>query len=162
MSYGWRDLGNGRRTELCDECGFDARRSLPDRDLDRVLVRLGAEASRDRAAERPSPETWSALEYLTHCMEMVGETIVVIREGRVEPRARVRDVEDAAAQLRELLREVADGDADRAIELGGPGPVTPAWILAHLQHDLEHHLLDMRRGHARLELEGAEGATVQR
>lgn len=162
MSYGWRDLEQAGPTELCDECGFDGRRSRPFDELALVLADLEVEAGHERANERPAADTWSAREYLDHCLDMVGEALVVIREGRPEPRAAVRDLQDAVTQIAGLLHELAGSDLDRVIELGGPQPATPRWMLVHLQHDLQHHQLDIRRGYAKLELEGSDGPTVVR
>lgn len=162
MSYGWRDLEQAGPTELCDECGFDGRHSKPFEELARVLTDLGIEAGRDRANDRPAPDTWSAREYLDHCLDMVGEALVVIREGRPEPRASVGDLQDAVTQIERLLHDLAGSDLDRVIELGGPHPATARWMLIHLQHDLLHHQLDIRRGYAKLDLDGSDGPTVER
>lgn len=56
-------------------------------------------------------------------------------------------------------------DGDRTGVLSGEYPfdVTVDWIVLHLLHDLEHHVLDVRRGYARLTLaDHDEGATVER
>ena len=65
-------------------------------------------------------------------------------------------------KVESLLHDLADSDLDRTIELGGPQPATPRWMLVHLQHDLQHHHLDIKRGYAKLELDGGKGPTVRR
>jgi len=62
-------------------------------------------------------------------------------------------------------RTVTDDAADLAGVLEGeyPIPVTVAWIVLHLLHDLEHHVLDIRRGYAKLAMaDHPEVHTVQR
>ena len=60
--------------ELCTECGFDARELAGNQDeqlrLDTAyadLERLRHHPDLDR---RPAPETWSAREYVEHCLEV--------------------------------------------------------------------------------------------
>ena len=84
---------------------------------------------------------------------MVGEALVVIRDGRPAPRVPVDDLFQAEAKIGALIDELRQADLERPIELGGRFPATPRWMLVHVQHDLEHHLLDIRRGYAKLTLE---------
>ena len=55
-----------------------------------------------------------------------------------------------------MASEVLAGlsDEDRVGVLSGQYPfdVSVDWIALHLLHDLEHHVLDVRRGYARLAL----------
>jgi hypothetical protein len=43
-----------------------------------------------------------------------------------------------------------------------PWPVTVQWVLSHMLHDLEHHVLDIRRGYAGFVLADSDGTTTQR
>ena len=69
MTYGLRDL-DGRRVELCDECGFDEREP---RDLPAAFAEVYASLERlhrhPEAGRRPEPETWSGKEYAEHCVD---------------------------------------------------------------------------------------------
>lgn len=162
VSYGWRELGHGLQ-ELCDECGFDARYVIDEAArLDACLGALSVALMQENAEVAPAPGVWSAREYGAHCLDMVGETISVVRDGRPEPRAKVDDLDDATRQLHALSEDLGAGARGRTIDLGGAFPVTPQWMMTHLLHDLEHHLLDIRRGYAAIALGRAEGPTVVR
>ncbi|GGB48040.1 hypothetical protein GCM10011492_44060 [Flexivirga endophytica] len=162
VSYGWRDFGTGHLDEVCDECGFDSRCAEFDVDLRTAIAALCHLAGDSRAGSRPEPGTWSADEYVAHCLDQVGEAISVIDNGRPEPKAVVSGLEDADHQVKSLLSRVAGTDSHRQIDVGGPFPASPAWMLAHLLHDLEHHVLDIRRGYAKLGLERVAGRTIER
>ncbi|WP_446665060.1 hypothetical protein [Flexivirga sp. B27] len=162
MSYGWRDFGTGHLDELCDECGFDSRRANVDVDIPASIAMLRSLVDDPRATERPTPETWSTDEYTAHCLELLGESISVIDTGKPEPRCAIADLADGLVKARSLLDSVAGTDLHRPIDVGGDFPATPAWMLHHLLHDLEHHALDIRRGYAKLELQRLNGRTVER
>ncbi|GCD92117.1 hypothetical protein [Nocardioides sp. LS1] len=75
MTYTWHAV-DGRLVELCDECGFDARDLTDGRDETERLITAYADLERllthPDADRRPEPETWSAREYVDHCVEVCG------------------------------------------------------------------------------------------
>jgi hypothetical protein len=158
MTYGLRDL-DGVRVELCDECGFDEREL---RDLARAFAEVYTSLERlerhPEAGRRPEPDTWSGAEYAEHCVDGTEQTLAICRRALGLP---------ASTSLVSLA-----GAADAVAELVG-GLTAPQWdavtdgwsfdvpvrgALVHLLHDLEHHLLDVRRGYAKLGL--ADGIEV--
>ena len=154
MTYTWHVI-EGRTTELCDECGFDARELTGGED---EAARLGtAYAALDRlldhpdAGRRPASETWSAREYVDHCVEVAGALLefASTTAGTTPP--------EPPADLAGCRRTVAEvvpawTTAQRAEVLHGAyaQPVTVEWLVRHLLHDTEHHVLDVRRGYATL------------
>lgn len=64
---------------------------------------------------------------------------------------------EAAAATADLVGQLTDADWN-AVTDGWSFDVPVRGALVHLLHDLEHHLLDVRRGYARLVL--ADGVEV--
>jgi hypothetical protein len=162
MTYGLRDLG-GVRVEVCDECGFDEREP---RDLATAFAEVFAALQRLQghpdADRRPEQETWSGAEYAEHCVDGTDQTLAICR--------RAVSLSDSTSVV--SLSEAADATADLVARLTKTdwNAVTDGWsfdvpvrgALVHLLHDLEHHLLDVRRGYARLALaDGIEVVTSQ-
>ena len=81
--------------------------------------------------------------------------------GRGEPAA-PGDLPDAAAAAIAFADSLSAGD--RKVQVPGfPFDITVAGVVTHLLHDVEHHVLDVRKGLASLALgEGAEVHTVRR
>jgi hypothetical protein len=163
MTYGVRDIG-GRRIELCDECGFDGRNARAEREgIRAAFAALHQLTTRTDAGRRPAPQTWSAIEYAAHSAEVTGTLIQVasMALGRDEPAA-PGNLQDAAAAAIAFADSLSAGD--RKVQVPGfPFDVTVAGIVTHLLHDVEHHVLDVRKGLASLALaEGAEVHTVRR
>lgn len=141
--------------ELCDECGFDARELNDSQDeqqrLDAAyadLERLANHADFDR---RPAPETWSAREYVDHCVEVT--TVILDWVGDLTDRGVRHELRDLAACRRAVALLVPPlTESQRVAVLHGQyqQPVTVEWLLRHLLHDAEHHVLDLRRGYATL------------
>ena len=163
MTYGVRDFG-GRRIELCDECGFDGRDVRAERDgIRAAFAALRQLTTQTDAGRRPVSQTWSAVEYAAHSVEVTGTLIqmALMALGRDESAA-PGDLQDAAAAA------IAFADSlsarDRTVQVPGfPFDITVAGIVTHLLHDVEHHVLDVRKGLASLALaEGAEVHTVRR
>lgn len=113
---------------------------------------------------RPDPDTWSAAEYVAHCAEVTGELLAyVARATDAAPADPPRDLSEARAAVDETLAALTGGDRRRVLQDAYPFPVTVAWVVRHLLHDLEHHVLDIRRGTARLALADHQGPyTVER
>jgi hypothetical protein len=81
--------------------------------------------------------------------------------GRDEPTV-PRDLKDAAA-VAVAFADSLSADEREAQVSGFPFDINVAGIVAHLLHDLEHHVLDIRNGLASLALaEGDEVHTVRR
>lgn len=135
--------------------------NLPTR-LHKVFSDLTSLQTSPDSQQSPGGEVWSAAEYIAHCLDMIGETIAVVRDGRAEPRAPIVDLADGEEQLQRVMAAEDAGTWDREIPLGGPLPASPRWMLHHLRHDLEHHRLDVLRGYARLQLAKSKGSTVRR
>jgi hypothetical protein len=163
MTYGVRDFG-GHRIELCDECGFDGRDVRVERDVIRAaFAALRQLTSRGDAGRRPAPKTWSAVEYAAHSVEVTGTLIQMASGalGRDQP-AVPGDLQDAAVAAIAFTDALSAGDRTAQVP-GFPFDITVAGIVTHLPHDVEHHVLDVRKGLASLALaEGDEVHTVRR
>lgn len=141
--------------ELCDECGFDARELTGNRDEQQRLVAAYADLERlldhSDADRRPAADTWSAREYVDHCVD-VAEVILGWVANLTDGGAR-EELSDLAACRRAVAVLVPPlTEAQRAAVLNGQyqQSVTVEWLLRHLLHDTEHHVLDVRRGYASL------------
>jgi hypothetical protein len=164
MSYGWRTI-DGDAVELCDECGFDARTVTDDAaDLADVFTSLELLLDHPEAERRPAPETWSAREYVDHCREVTQALLeYVARVLAAEPPGDLPDLPTAATACARVVPALTSADRAGVLEGEYPIPVTVDWIVLHLLHDLEHHVLDIRRGYAGLALKDhPEVHTVQR
>lgn len=158
MTYGLRDL-DGVRVEVCDECGFDEREP---RDLATAFAEVFASLDRLRhhpdADRRPEPDTWSGTEYAEHCVDGTDQTLAICRRAVDLPQATsVTSLSEAASATADFVDQLADHQWS-AVTDGWSFEVPVRGALVHLLHDLEHHVLDVRRGHARLAL--ADGVEV--
>jgi hypothetical protein len=152
MSYGWRTV-DGRDIEICDECGFDARDVRNESaDLAEVLEGLAALDDGDDARRRPEPDIYSAREYVEHSVAVVAGILGYVAKvlGSQEPE--VNDLESAARAVATIVPAITDGQRALLLRDEYPFPVSIEWLLRHLLHDLQHHVLDIRRGRARLAL----------
>ncbi len=163
MTYGLREM-NGRLVELCDECGFDGRE---DTDLAGRLragySTLVSLLTREGSEHRPSEGTWSGLEYGAHVVEVTTGIINGCRRALDLPeapeQAELVMTGDAAVAFAAGL---AAGDGARPVDLW-PFDATVEAACMHLLHDLEHHVLDVRRGLAALGLSlGTDIVTTRR
>jgi S-DNA-T family DNA segregation ATPase FtsK/SpoIIIE len=165
MSYGWRTIDT-EMVELCDECGYDARLS---RDEAAELAAAYAELARlvdghPDADRRPEPETFSAREYVGHCVEVSQGLLEYVARviGRDQP-GELDHLAGAAESAAAVVPTLTAEDRAGVLEDEYPMPVTVEWIVRHLVHDLEHHVLDIRRGYARLAMaDHPEVYTVER
>ncbi|MGN6575211.1 MAG: hypothetical protein ACTHKG_05950 [Nocardioides sp.] len=156
MSYGWREppgapLGG---VELCDQCGFDARTVANEStELDQVFVRLAGLLDHPYRRCRPAPDTFSADEYVTHCIEVTRALLGMIADVTgIESPTEVVDLPSARAAAAKVLPAMTD--QQRAARHSGTysRDVSAGWIARHLLHDLSHHVLDIRCGYAKLAL----------
>jgi hypothetical protein len=151
MSYGLRSIA-GDVVELCDECGFDARVVADQGSAIAIAIRtLDGLTGRVDASRRPDADTFSADEYAAHAVDttmgLLGHVALVT--GRPLTRS-ASDLTGCADVVADVVAELTL--ADRAGLLSGvyPFDLTVDGILMHLLHDLEHHVLDVRRGYARI------------
>jgi hypothetical protein len=151
--------------ELCDECGFDARQ-VSDQGSAIATAITALEGLRDRvdAARRPDAEIFSADEYAAHSVETTMGLLGYIADVTGRPLTRsATDLTACAEVAAELIDGLTDDDRGRVLSGAYPFDVTVNWIVLHLLHDLEHHVLDVRRGYARLAMaDHASGHTVER
>ena len=151
MSYGLRTIAGGM-VELCDECGFDARLvSDHGSAVATAITSLDDMTDRVDSARRPDTDTFSADEYAAHCVETTVGLLGYIAQVTGRPLARsITDLAGCAELASGVLAELSD--LDRLGVLSGvfPFDLTVNGIVLHLLHDLEHHVLDVRRGYARL------------
>ena len=150
MTYGLRDF-DGVRVELCDQCGFDEREP---RDLATAFAEVYASLERlqehPEAGRRPEPETWSGAEYAEHCVDGADQTLAICRRAVELPESTsVGSLSEAAAATADLIGGLTDPQWD-AVTDGWSFDVSVRGAMVHLLHDLEHHLLDVRRGYAKL------------
>ncbi len=155
----------------CSECGFDAATVTPDNLTQRIEA--AAEAIVDRlgstdATERPDETTWSALEYAAHvadvCHTMLNRLKLMLsqesptfsdwdqdaaaEQGRYHeqpPDAVAIQLRAGAAEFAGALRAVPVDAWDRPGTRSGGSEFT-VWTLAvYALHDLEHHVVDVRK-----------------
>lgn len=157
MTYTWHDI-DGRMIELCSECGFDARELIDTQDEQQRLTAAYADLERllDRpdADRRPEAETWSACEYVDHSLEaaavILGWVADLTGGDALEELTDLAACREAVAVLVPPLTEAHRG----AILIGQyQQSVTVEWLLHHLLHDTEHHVLDLRRGYASIAMD---------
>lgn len=154
MTYTWHTV-DGRMAELCDECGFDARELVDGADeaarLDAAYAALERMLDHPDAGRRPAPETWSAREYVDHTVEVSGVILewVSTTAGGTPP-ATPTDLAGCRRVVDEVVPPLAPAQRAAVLHDTYPHPVTVEWLVRHLLHDTEHHVLDLRRGYARL------------
>lgn len=156
MTYGWRESPDGPLggIELCDQCGFDARAVTDERaELDLVFGQLTRLLDHPYRARRPEPETFSADEYVDHCVEVTRALLGMITDvTEVEQRDDIVDLPSARAAAAHVQSGLTEDQ--RAARHSGTysHDVSAGWIAGHLLHDLSHHVLDIRCGYAKLAL----------
>ena len=158
MSYGLRDF-DGVRVELCDECGFDGREP---RDLASALAQAFASLQQlvghPDTSRRPQEETWSGTEYAEHCVDVTSAIVSMSHRAAGLPESvGPTSLTDAAAVTAQLVEALSDTQWDAPTD-GWPFELSVRGAITHLLHDLEHHVWDIRRGHAKLAL--ADGTEV--
>lgn len=158
--------------ETCTECRFDSE-AYTIRDVGgafRALAPWWEIALRDRGEEifaRPSPDRWSAFEYLDHTREVLeilklGIDLLVAEDGvqfptiappPVDPEPKRGDVATeverlatASQALDRLARDRTITGSENVGVTGDGTTVTAPWLLRHAVHDALHHLRDIARG----------------
>jgi len=156
MTYGWREpdgapLGG---VELCDQCGFDARTVTDEAaELDQLFAHLARLLDHPYRARRPEPETFSADEYVEHCIDVTRALLGIIADTTgIESRTEIADLHSARLASAQVLPALT-GERRAARHTGTYShDVSAGWIARHLLHDLAHHVLDIRCGYAKLAL----------
>lgn len=157
----------------CDECGFDydlatapgaAAAIVAGAD---AVAQVLADGTADLAVRR-RPDLWSPLEYGCHVRDVLQvqrERVLLARRqdtpsfapmGRDErvdhdgyadqdPSAVARQVRDAAALLANVLDRLGP-DWDRTVVYNYPEPFERSlrWVAVHTEHEVRHHLMDVR------------------
>ncbi len=154
MTYTWHDI-DGRMDELCDECGFDARELAATREEQRRLDTAYADLERlldhPDADRRPAADTWSAREYVDHCVEVAAVMLGWVAElTHGETQEEFDDLEACRRAVAALVPPLTEAQRAAVLPDQYQQPVTVEWLLRHLLHDAEHHVLDLRRGYASL------------
>ncbi len=119
---------------------------------------------------RPAPDAWSVLEYGCHVRDVLlvqRERVLTARrvdcpslppmgrDERVEhdgyagqaPSDVARQLIDAAGLFVNVLDRLGPDDWDRSLIYNYPEPTERSlrWLAVHTEHEVQHHLLDVRR-----------------
>jgi len=154
VTYTWHEI-EGRMAELCDECGFDARELTGGEDelrrLDAAYADLDRLLDHPDAELRPAPETWSAREYVDHVIEVGADLLkwTASTAGVAEPEPPV-DLTGCRTACAFVVPGLTAEQRAQVLPDGYKQPVSVEWLIRHLLHDTEHHVLDLRRGYAKL------------
>ena len=165
--------------EHCEVCGF-VWELVPAAELPSRVAEVGPSFRRlmlppdrpagwaERAATRPSPDVWSAIEYACHVRDVVLTnrervlTTLVLDEPHFTPMFRdervrlagyasedltevVGQIEMATAMFARAMARLDRPQLDRRCHYGFPDPAvrTVAWVGAQTVHEAEHHLIDI-------------------
>ena len=157
----------------CSECGWEP---TPDvgrlrEALQRALGAWPALLAGPDTAVRPAPTVWSPIEYGSHVRDMArllglrvasmleaddpqfanwdGDVAnVVRRDWDADPAVLIRDIARAGAEVEEQLDRLEPGDEARPGHRGNGVPFTVLSLLQFVEHDISHHVADVRRGSA--------------
>lgn len=154
MTYTWHAI-DGRMAEICDECGFDARtitsREQETAQLEAAYADLARLQDHPDVARQPADGVWSAAEYADHVVDVAQWMFERICETTgldpVEPPA---DLAACRRTTSELLPALSDEQRQLLLRDEYPQDVTMEWLVRHILHDTEHHVLDVRRNYAAL------------
>jgi hypothetical protein len=156
MAYGLRRW-NEQVIEVCDQCGFDTR-LVPDL-VAAMRSAFDAMANlqfRPQAGQRPEQDVWSAVEYAEHVISGSRRAVALVSAalGRPLPDA-VADLESAKAITIACVESMSTADQTVPCPFDG-APTDVGSLLFHLLHDIEHHVLDVRQGLAKLTIRGSQ------
>jgi hypothetical protein len=156
-------------TDGCPECGFDPGlidRSATGLRIRSTIGRWSAVLGRADAPYRPSPQTWSPLEYGCHVRDVAlvfGDRVRLMltddhaqflnwdqdqsaidgRYGEQVPAIVAGEYAEAAAALADLFDAVAAEQWQRRGLRSNGSTFTVQTIGSYCLHDLEHHLVDV-------------------
>src|SRR5690348_14340410 len=154
MTYTWHDI-DGRMAELCDECGFDARTvtsgEQETRQLDAAYADLDRLLDHPDAGRRPAEETWSAREYADHVVDVAQWMFEKIcATTGLDPIEPPTDLSGCRRATTDLLPRLTEEQRQMLLRDEYAQDVTMEWLVRHILHDTEHHVLDVRRNYASL------------
>ena len=88
-------------------------------------------------------------EYVAHCVDVSGNLLAHVARalGRPPPEPLV-DLRTCASVCQAVVPALTHADRAAVLTDEYPFDVTVEWIVRDLLHDLEHHVLDNRRGYA--------------
>ena len=155
--------------ERCPDCGFDARTVTAADIATRITAYTDpwpGVLARPDAAARPSPATWSPLEYACHVRDVCrlfeervrlmltqdaptfanwdqDETALAQRYGEQEPSVVARELAEAAAGLAGAYAAVPDDAWRRTGRRSDGSEFTVLTLGQYGLHDLAHHLWDV-------------------
>ncbi len=162
-------------TDPCAECGFSYNLGQAGRIGGTIRQRTAEVAAilRDRDIDvrsRSQQGVWSGLEYGCHLRDVLlvqrervlaarrADRVVCTPMGREErvahdgyseqnPHDVARQLVDAATLFANVLTRLADDDWERTVVYNYPEPHERSlrWLAMHTAHDVQHHLLDIRR-----------------
>src|SRR5690349_785330 len=154
VTYTWHAI-DGRMAELCDECGFDARTiTSPEQEtaqLEAAYADLERLQDHPDAARQPAEGVWSSAEYADHVVEVAQWMFEKICETTgIDPIEPPTDLAGCRRATTEVCGNLTE--EQRAAVLRGEyaQDVTMEWLVRHILHDTEHHVLDVRRNYAAL------------
>ena len=158
--------------EACPECGFEYRPDGAGAAGAAIVAGAAEIASLIGSGDvrsRRAPQTWSALEYACHVRDVLlvqRERVLMARredcptpapmgrDERVEhdgyaaqdPVAVARQLADAARMFVNVLDRLKDDAWDRTMIYNYPVPTERSlrWVAVHTQHEVFHHLGDIR------------------
>ncbi len=159
----------------CEECGFvydvrDAPRAASAIGEGVNEFRSALKAGGARVGTRQRPDTWSPLEYGCHLRDVLlvqrERVLVARRDDRpiFQPMGRdervehdgyadqhledvARQLADAALLFANVLSRLGPDDWERTVVYPYPEPWerSLAWVAVHTRHEVQHHLVDVRR-----------------
>ena len=155
----------------CPECGFDARSQDPTEIGARTRATMATIASRLRAAgaaDRPSPDVWSPLEYGCHVRDVCrvfggrlqlmlehdnpqfanwdqDETALTERYWAQDPSLTADECEAAAATIADQFDAVTADQWSRSGTRSNGSVFTVDTLGRYFMHDLVHHVHDITR-----------------
>lgn len=159
----------------CIDCDFtyDIGQALAAGDnIQELIAEVGAifRNTEIDTRSRPDPEVWSPLEYGCHLRDVLlvqrervlaarrvngADCAPMGREERVdhdgyneqEPADVIRQLSDAATLFSNVLARLTADDWDRTVVYNYPETYERSlrWLAVHTVHDVQHHLLDIRR-----------------
>ncbi len=170
-------------TQQCETCGFSYELSSAHLAGHHITVEAADLAAIIESGDidltrRPAPATWSTLEYACHTRDVLlvqrervllarrtrqPNVVPMGRDERVEhdgyseqsPVAVARQLRDAAMLFAGVLDRLDVEDWSRTLIYNFPEPTVRslAWVAVHTQHEVHHHLADVR---AQIDLHGED------
>jgi DinB superfamily len=163
-----------RRMDRCDDCGFEYQLQAAPAASRAIVQGTGELAALVSAApeveRRRDPEVWSPLEYGCHLRDVLlvqRERVLAARRmdcpsfdpmGREEraehdgyaqqdPERVARELSDAAFMFANVLDRLDKADWERTVMYNYPAVSERSlrWMAVHTEHEVKHHLLDVRR-----------------